>query len=302
MHPAKERFAGPAYWRKRHRFAFDSNQQSCRPADDPGHHPQNQRGYRKTDPPGTEGQKNAGQRRKGEHVAAAPGVQDSRPEGSDRQARCGCAGSERTVAVEMQCDPPGLGSMGLTFVAHQLPAQPIARLGWQWPLHHSRLQRDSRKCRGRVAIGGQFLEPLDKTSGNTHQPGGGVIQVDPLEAGSNPGLDGLDDDRMRTFEQAPGGVERGEQAIADKHDLVIDGHQPRQGARTGNAMEARTGTFAVMLKLHQFGRHIAGDANDPLAFQRQRQRQLVACQTGGTNAQECPRQRGARFVGGLEHR
>ena len=71
--------------------------------------------------------------------------------------------------------------MRLAFIAHQTPAQAIARFGRQWALRHPRLQSNTGQRRFNVTICRKFMQTFRQTAGYAHQACGRMIEINPLK-------------------------------------------------------------------------------------------------------------------------
>ena len=113
-----------------------------------------------------------------------------------------------------------------------------------------------------------------------------MIEIDPLEAGGKTAVYALDDDTVPTFEQRRGACNRCKETIGDDHNLIVRSHQSGERPGAGNRVKPRACPLCHGLQVDQFGGHFTRNAYDALAFQRQRQRQLEACQTGRSDTQK----------------
>ena len=95
---------------------------------------------------------------------------------------------------------------------------------------------------------------------------------------------------MTAFEQAGSGIDRRQQAIADKQNIVIDSYQASQAVGACYDVELGAGTLTVTPQLRQFKRDAGCDAYDALAIHGQGKRQLVPCQSCRSDSQERLRQ------------
>ena len=179
--------------------------------------------------------------------------------------------------------------MGIRFAAHQGPERAILPQWRQQTLRHTRLQRDPLQGGNCIAIHRQFRDPLDQPARQTHRAGSGVVDVDPLEPGSQSLLDRLHQ-HGRPLPQQGGGGRRGrEQPVAKRNHLVTGGDQAQQRAGVGYHMKAGTGPFGLMLQFDDFRSHLASQTDHPLCLQGKRQVQLLARDRQTANPHECAR-------------
>ena len=214
------------------------------------------------------------------------------------QQRTGGSGG---IAIDLPGDPAEFDPVGFLLVAHQHPIEAVARCGRQFALRDSCLKGNAGQRRGDVAIGRQFAQSLDQMPGNAQHPASGVVDIDPLEPGGGAGLHRLNQHGGTVRKQFAGTPRRSQQSIGDNENIVVCGDQARQGASAGHALEARASFLRGMLQFDHFGSQIAGDADDQLAIERQRQGQLVPGDRSRTDPKETAHEWWST-VGGLQCR
>ena len=194
------------------------------------------------------------------------------------------------MIFQLDCDPSCFGCMGFRLIADELPAQAIHRLWRERSLGHTGLQGNASQRGFNFAIGRQFVQTINQPSRNAHQPGAGMIEVDPLETCRQSALDWLHQHGVRPFQQVCGLFDRNQQPVGNDYDFVGGRDESRKAMRTADKMKSCSGALAVCLQLHQIRRHFRSDTDEPLAIHHQRERKLVPSQAGRADSQECARQ------------
>lgn len=196
------------------------------------------------------------------------------------------AGRKTFGLAKMQRHPRGFSDIGLGLVANQLPVRAAGKSFGQSPLRHSCLQRDPGKRRGHVAIDWKFVQPFDQTTRYAHTPGRSHFHIDALETGGNARFHRLDQHTIGALERFDRRARRGQQAIGKYDKLIVGRHQSRKVARRGYRMKPGAGSFRNMLQLRQLMRHLAGDADNSFALERQGKGQLMPRYAGRPNPEE----------------
>ena len=102
-------------------------------------------------------------------------------------------------------------------------------------------------------------------AGHPHRPGAGVVDVNPLEAGNQPRLDGLHQHGGAGPQQADGQFRPCQQPIGQGDHLIGGGDQRDQPAHTRDHVKTRSPRLGDMLQRDQPGIEHRRDADHPLA-------------------------------------
>ena len=125
-----------------------------------------------------------------------------------------------------------------------------------------------------------------------------MVEIDPLVTGGQSALDRLDDHPVAPAEQRADRFRGGDQPIGEHEQLVVRLDQLRDRAPVAADLKAGPGAFGGMLDRDHFARQAIGEADYPLAAQRERGGELVMHDAPPAQPQQATRGRrvvGARF-------
>jgi hypothetical protein len=136
-----------------------------------------------------------------------------------------------------------------------------------------------------IGVGRHIGQTLDHPPRHAQGPGGGMVEVEPLETGGQPALDGLGQHTGAILDQRQHQLGPDQQPLGKGDDIVGHRDQPQHAAHAGHGMESGARILGRLTQHGHLGLMRGGDADDALTAQPQRQPQLVTRQRQATHTQ-----------------